>query len=172
MSTPFLGEIKLFSFNYTINGWAKCNGQLLPINQNQALFALLGTTYGGNGQTNFALPDLRHRVPIHKGSSFIQGQSGGEIAHTLTISELPTHLHFVNAVAPNDSSTNSNIPTGNFLSNSAPAEIYNSGAGNPGFLPPAPPTISNVGGSQAHNNMQPYLAMNFMIALIGIFPSN
>jgi microcystin-dependent protein len=171
MAEPFLGEIRIASWNYNTQGWAQCNGQLLPINQNQALFALLGTTYGGNGQTTFALPDLRDRAPFHHGGSFSQGQTGGEIAHTLTNSEMPAHIHLVNAVAPPDSTTNTNIPTGAFLSNSAPAEIYKSNTGNPGLLTPIPETISSVGGSQPHNNMQPYLALNFIIALIGIFPT-
>lgn len=171
MAEPFLGEIRIMSFVFAPQGWALCNGQLLQINQNQALFSLMGTTYGGNGQTNFALPDLRNRTPIHHGNGFTQGQSGGQSAHTLNISEIPTHVHLVNAKAPPDSSTNTNIPTGAFLSNSAPAEIYNSGAGSPPVLTPLPSTISNVGGSQAHNNLQPSLVLSFCVALQGIFPS-
>ncbi len=171
MAEPFLSEIKIASFGFAPQGWAQCNGQILPINQNQALFSLLGTNYGGNGQTNFALPDLRGRVPIHMGSGFTLGEVAGQSAHTLSISELPQHNHLVNAAAPADSLTNSNLPAGNFLSNSAPAEIYHSGAGSPSLLTTIPGTIANVGGSQAHSNMQPYLTLNFMIALQGIFPS-
>ena len=170
MAEPFLSEIRIFSFNFAPQGWAKCNGQLLPINQNQALFALLGITYGGNGQTNFALPDLRDRVPIHFGAGFDLGQRAGEASHTVTISEMPQHNHPVNAVSPPDSTNNTNLPGGNFLSNSAPAEIYSS-AGAPGLVAMIPGTVTNVGGSQPHQNMQPFLTLNFCIALQGIFPS-
>jgi microcystin-dependent protein len=171
MGEPFLAEIRLFSFNFAPQGWAFCNGQLLPINQNQALFALLGTTYGGNGQTNFALPDLRDKVPIHFGSGFDQGQTGGEDAHTLSISEMPEHTHSVNARTPPDGSANTNNPVGAFLSNSAPNELYQTGGGSPAVLAMAPGTIANVGGSQAHENRMPYLALTFCIALQGIFPA-
>ncbi len=171
MPTPFLGEIKIMSFGYAPQGWAKCEGQLLPINQNQALFSLMGTTYGGNGQTNFALPDLRGRTPIHRGNFFTQGQAGGQTAHTLIISEIPTHTHTVNAKSPSDSSGNTNLPGGNYLSNSAPAEIYHTGSGNPSLLTTIAGTVTNVGGSQPHNNWQPSLALNFCVALSGIFPS-
>jgi microcystin-dependent protein len=171
MADPFLAEIRMFSFNFAPQGWAMCNGQLLPINQNQGLFALLGITYGGNGQTNFALPDLRGRVPIHEGAGFNLGQTGGEDAHTLSISELPAHAHTLNAVAPNDSSGNTNIPTGAYFSNTAPAEVYNSGAGNPVVLTPLPATVANTGGSQPHLNQPPFLTINFSIALIGLFPA-
>src|SRR6187397_1731451 len=111
MAEPFLSEIRIFSFNFAPKGWALCNGQFLPINQNQALFSLLGTTYGGNGQTTFALPDLRGRCATHEGSGFTLGQAGGEIAHTLTQSELPTHLHFLQGANKNGDQP---IPT-NFL---------------------------------------------------------
>ncbi len=171
MAEPFLGEIRLFSFSFAPQGWAMCNGQLLPINQNQALFSLMGTTYGGNGQTNFGLPDLRDRVPIHVGSGFTQGQTGGEDAHTLTQAEMPTHSHVVNAKNPPDGSTNVNNPVGNFLSTGAPNEIYQAGGGNPPLLALAPASLSSVGGSQPHENRQPYLTINFCVALQGIFPS-
>ena len=165
MAEPFLGEIRIFSSNYVPNqGWTMCNGQLLPINQNQALFSLLGTTYGGNGQTTFALPDLRGRVPTHVGQGLTLGQSGGEQAHTLTISELPTHTH--QAIASTGGPT---VAT--------PANAF--WASNTGFTPYAasanaamsPTSLGNTGGSQPHNNMSPYLVLTFGIALIGIFPS-
>ncbi len=171
MAEPFLSEIRIFSFNYVPQGWAQCNGQLLPINQNQALFSLLGTTYGGNGQTNFALPDLRGRTPIHRGGSITLGERAGEEVHTLNINELPTHVHTANAVAPANGTNNVSIPTGAYLSNSAPAEIYSSGAGSPGLVALHPGSISNVGGSQPHENRQPLLVLTFGIALQGIFPS-
>ena len=162
MGQPFLGEIKIVSFNFAPKNWAMCNGQFLPINQNQALFSLLGTMYGGNGQTTFALPDLRGQVPIHFNKN-IQGQAGGEPAHTLTMSEMPQHIHVAQATNTNGSVA---LPSGNFL-----------GAFNNGYTQPAaltslnPGTIGNVGGSQPHENRQPYLVLTFCIALIGIFPS-
>lgn len=165
MAEPFLSEIRIMSFGYAPRGWAQCNGQFLPINQNQPLFSLLGTTYGGNGQTTFALPDLRSRVPIHEGSGHTLGEKGGEQAHTITISELPTHAHF--AMATNNTGT-VNTVSGNVLANVQPNELY-VGAQNLVALNTA--TITNVGGSQAHQNMQPFLVLNFCIALIGIFPS-
>lgn len=171
MAEPFLSEIRMMSFSFAPQGWAQCNGQLLPINQNQALFSLLGTTYGGNGQVNFALPDLRGRTPIHAGSGFTLGERGGQEAHTLTIAELPTHTHQFTAKAPSNGSANVSNPSGNFLSNSAPAEIYSSGAGSPGLVTLSPGAISATGGSQPHNNMAPSLVINFCIALQGIFPS-
>ena len=142
------------------------NGQLLPINQNQALFSLLGTNFGGNGQTNFALPDLRGRTPIHVGSGHTLGENGGQQAHTLTISELPTHAHFLQASNSNTSAVNT--PAGNVLANSAPNTSFGPLQNLVGLRPP---TVTNVGGSQAHQNMQPFLALNFCIALTGVFPS-
>lgn len=168
MAEPFLSEIRMFSFVYAPRGWALCNGQLLPINQNQALFALLGTNYGGNGQTTFGLPDLRGRVPIHVGSGHALGERAGEQAHTLTISELPTHQHTVNAF---DGATDSNSTSGagGFWAKTADASsLYFSGNANQAMIPA---TITNVGGSQAHLNMQPFLTISFCIALQGIFPS-
>ena len=165
MAEPFLSEIRLFSFNFPPKGWALCNGQFLPINQNQALFALLGTTYGGNGQTTFALPDLRGRVPIHAGNGHTLGQRAGEQAHTLTQSEMPAHTHLVQASAAPGTQ---NVPANNMVLAQRAAEIYrppsNLGAMISG-------TVTNVGGSQPHENMQPYLTINFCIALQGIFPS-
>jgi microcystin-dependent protein len=171
MGTPFLGEIKIISWNFAPSGWAYCNGQLLPINQNQALFSIMGTTYGGNGTTTFALPDLRNRAPLHRGTQFVQGQQFGEDAHTLSINEIPAHNHLIQASAPANSGTNTNTVPGNYLSNSAPAEIYNTGANSPALVSLFPASISNYGGSQAHNNLQPFLVLNFVVALQGIFPS-
>ena len=165
MAEPFLAEIRLVSFNFAPKGWALCNGQLLPINQNQALFSLLGTTFGGDGRVNFALPNCQGRTPIHVGQGHTLGEQGGEQAHTLTISELPTHTHFVNA---SSSDANAGIAAGNLLARAAPANPY-IGPTNLGALNAA--TTANTGGSQAHLNMQPFLTLNFCIALQGIFPS-
>lgn len=164
MAEPFLSEIRIMAINYAPVGWAMCNGQLMPINQNQALFALLGTTYGGNGQTTFALPDLRGRVPIHFGAGFTLGQKGGEEVHTITQNEMPAHTHLINAT--NNLATAA-TPTGLTLAQ-ANANIY---GGTSDLTTMAPATISNVGGSQPHENRQPFLALTFCIALIGIFPS-
>ena len=171
MAEPFLGEIRIFSFNFAPQGWALCDGQLLPINQNQALFSILGTTFGGNGVTNFALPNQKGRAPTHSGLGLTLGEQGGEQAHTLTQSEIPQHTHPLNGVAPANSGGNVNNPSGAYLSNSAPAEIFRSSAGSPGLLPVVSGTVGNSGGSQAHINMQPYLILSFCIALQGIYPS-
>ena len=166
MAEPFLAEIRIMSFNFAPKGWALCNGQLLPINQNQALFSLLGTTFGGDGRVNFALPDLRADVPIHVGGGHTLGEKGGEQAHTLSIAETPIHTHSVNG---NSSSTGgSATPTNNFLGGGN--NVY--AAANAGSLTSLQPgTITNTGGSQPHPNMQPYLTLSFCIALQGIFPS-
>jgi len=164
MAEPFLSEIRIFSFVFAPRGWALCNGQLLPINQNQALFSLMGTTYGGDGRVNFALPDLRARVPIHEGSSHTLGERGGEQAHTLSISELPTHTHPAKATSLNNDTL---IPSGNYFAGSAPSEFYSASAN----VAMNAATISITGGSQAHLNMQPFLTLNFCVALQGIFPS-
>jgi microcystin-dependent protein len=167
MAEPFLGEVKIVSFNFAPKGWALCNGQLLPINQNQALFALLGTTYGGNGQTNFGLPNLQGRAPAHLGGGHTQGQAAGEEAHTLSVAEIPAHNH---AGASKDFAT-ATTPAGNMLGAKAGrfgANIYAPAAN---LTPLHPSSVGATGGSQAHNNMQPYLVLNFVIALQGIFPS-
>jgi len=165
MAEPFLSEIRIMSFVFAPKGWALCNGQLLPINQNQALFSLLGTTFGGDGRVNFALPDLRSRTPIHVGSGHTLGERAGEPAHTLSISELPTHTHTATAVSENGGII---IPTSNLLAGGTP-QLYHAPDANLAALNPA--TVTNVGGSQAHNNLQPYLTLSFCIALQGIFPS-
>jgi microcystin-dependent protein len=165
MATPFMSEIRIMSFNFAPQGWAQCNGQFLPINQNQALFSLLGTVYGGNGQTTFALPDLRGRTPIHVGSGHTLGEVGGEQAHTLTISELPMHIHATNA---SNNAGSVNDPAANLLGNSAPNTIFGP---TQNLEAMRPNTVANVGGSQAHLNMQPFLTLIFCIALQGIFPS-
>lgn len=163
MSTPFLGEVKIVSFNFAPKGWAVCNGQLLPINQNQALFSLLGTMYGGDGRTTFALPNLQGRIPFHMGAGFTQGQAGGEIAHTLNISEIPAHAHggFGNTAG------STAVLAGNYWA-ANPYTSYSTGAPNASMDPSA---VGATGGSQPHDNMPPYLVLNVVIALQGIFPS-
>ena len=165
MSTPFLSEIRIMAFDYAPQGWALCNGQILPINQNQALFALLGTTYGGNGQTTFALPDLRARIPMHFGGGHTLGEAGGQDNHTLTLAELPSHAHVLNASA---NLATSPAPAGRVLAQSVGAQLY-APAGNLAAMDPT--SIANVGGSQAHENRQPFLTLTFCIALQGAFPS-
>lgn len=163
MSEPFLSEIKIVSFNFAPQGWALCNGQFLPINQNQALFALLGTVYGGNGQTTFALPNLRGQVPIHMGRGHTLGETGGSTAVTVNIQQLPTHLHQAQASTSNGSTQ--------FAANNILAAAGNLYGPTNSLTSLLPSTVTNVGGSQAHNNMMPYLVLNFIIALQGIFPS-
>ena len=169
MAEPFLGEIRIMSFNFAPSGWAMCNGQFLLINQNQALFSLLGTTFGGNGQTTFALPDNRGRTPIHVGSGHTLGERAGEQAHTLSINELPTHTHVLSAVQTGTVSGNRTAALNAALATSTPNNIYSSAISNLVSLNAA--TVTSVGGSQAHLNMQPFLTLNFCIALSGIFPS-
>lgn len=163
MSEPFLAEVKMVGFNFAPRGWAFCDGQILPINQNQSLYSLLGTTYGGDGRTSFALPDLRGRTPMHFDSNFRQGNNGGEEQHTLTTAEMPQHTH---ALHGSSTAISTSVPDNN----------------SPGVNPSAPyrtdsdglmgsDQLAKVGGSQSHENMQPFLAVNFCIALQGLFPS-
>jgi microcystin-dependent protein len=180
MSTPFMAQIEIFSFNFAPKGWAMCNGQLLPINQNQALFSLLGTTFGGDGRVNFALPDLRSRIPVSFGPENILGQRGGEESHTLTQSEMTQHIHQMNADGTTAAASNTSSPgnsgttvlgnSGGTQNPGAPfsVSIYSNAVANNTL---APGVIGNSGGSQAHSNIQPYLTLNFCIALQGIFPS-
>jgi microcystin-dependent protein len=166
VAEPFLSEIRIMSFNFPPKGWAFCDGQLLPINQNQPLFALLGTTFGGDGRVNFALPDLRSRTPIHNGSGHTLGERGGEQAHTLSIAETPTHVHSLIGVSEDGDTPD---PTGHLLA-SPLTQIYRPVSGA-ALTTLRPDTVTNVGGSQAHLNMQPFLTLSFCIALQGIFPS-
>lgn len=164
MSEPYLAQISMVSFSFAPKGWALCNGQLLPINQNQALFALLGTTFGGDGRTTFALPNLQGRAPVHVGSEVVLGQSGGSEAVSLTLAQLPPHSHLFGS----GNQATASSPNGNTVA-SRPRRgtgLYTA-AGGPVFLKGSVPE----GGGQAHDNLQPSLALNFIIALIGIFPS-
>jgi microcystin-dependent protein len=165
MAEPFLGEIRMMSFNFPPKGWALANGQVLPINQNQALFSLFGTMYGGNGQTTFAIPNLRGQVPIHFGSGFTQGETAGQTSHTLTTAEMTAHTHVAQGTTTN---ADQPVPTGNFLG--AANNMY-APANAGGLTTLDPSSVSNVGGSQPHENMQPYLTISFCVALQGIFPS-
>ena len=169
MSTPFLSEIRLISFNFPPRGWTFANGQLLPINQNQALFSLLGTTYGGNGQTNFALPNLQARSATHFGTggggTYTLGQTGGEVAHTLTVSEMAAHTHSATV----STAGGTHVPDTASLPGTNAAALYDpSVTANTAM---AAGVIGNAGGSQPHENLMPYLSMYFIIALQGIFPS-
>ena len=168
MSEPFLAEVRIVGFNFAPRGWAFCDGQILPISQNQSLYSLLGTTYGGDGRTSFALPDLRGRSPIHVGSSngsvHLLGQKGGEETHTLNAAEMPQHRHVLKA---SSTSGNNPIPQNNILA-SSPNPVYHE-ANN--LVAMSSATLASVGGGQAHNNMQPTLVLNFCIALRGLFPS-
>jgi microcystin-dependent protein len=166
MAEPFLSEIRIMSFGFPPKGWALCDGQLLPINQNQALFSLLGTTYGGDGRVNFGLPNLQGNVPIHMGGGHTLGERGGEQGHTLSISEIPTHVHTLQASSADGDGP---APANATLAGSGTVQIYNGTLTNLTSLLPS--TVANVGGSQAHLNMQPFLVLNFSIALQGIFPS-
>ena len=165
MSEPFLGEVRMFGFNFPPRGWALCDGQILPINQNQALFSLLGTTYGGDGRTTFALPDLRGRVPVHidGAAGFSWGQRAGEEAHVLSTAEIPSHDHRLQATAEDGDQP---IPAG------ASIAALNTGYGPlTDAVDLAPATLADAGQGAGHPNMQPYLTISFCIALVGLFPS-
>ena len=178
MSNPFLSEIRIMAFGTIPKGWAQCNGQLIGIQQNQALFALLGTTYGGNGTTNFALPNLQGKVPLHIGTGFIQGQTSGEYNHTLLTLEMPVHNHGMMAAKVVADLNGGDVPgptkalaegiTPKQGGGSNPVNIYGTGSLGLAFNAAA---ISKTGSSQAHPNIQPYLALNFCIAIVGVFPS-
>ena len=163
MSEPFLAEICIVGFNFAPRGWAFCDGQILPINQNQSLYSLLGTTYGGDGRTSFALPDLRGRVPVHVGGGWSIGQKGGEESHPLTVQETPAHKHPANGT----SASSSEQRPGDELPGDTEVNTYKVG----GTLVSMNISTANAGGGQSHDNMQPFLALNFAIALQGLFPS-
>jgi|SRR5580658_4557246 microcystin-dependent protein len=166
MSIPFIGQLLLASWNYAPKGYATCNGQLLPISQNQALFAVLGTTYGGDGIRTFGLPNLQGRTPVGYGAGVVIGQTAGQDAHTLLAAEVPSHTHALQATTTSASIIS---PGGNLLAATAGAATLYTGAS--GLAPMNAATISNAGGSQPHENRQPFLVMNWCIALTGIFPS-
>lgn len=166
MSSPYLCELRIFSFNFAPHGWAMCNGQLLPINQNQALFSLLGTTYGGNGQTTFGLPNLQGKIPMHFGNNHIQGEAGGQQAHTIIVSEMPAHTHSVQA---NGKAPDIAAPAAHFFASNTGFSPYGEAGTVNELMDPS--ACSTIGGSQPHENMSPYLALNICIALQGIFPS-
>lgn len=167
MAEPYLGEIRLFTFNFAPKSWAFCNGQLLPINQNQALFSLLGTAFGGDGRTTFALPDFRGRLPIHCGDAYFPGTRGGENTHTLTLAEMPQHNHDVRV---SDTYGAAKYAGGTAFLAGEPGGAYAPSLGTPVALNPA--TVADLGGGQPHENRQPFLALNFCIALGGIYPSS
>jgi len=175
MSSPFIGEIRMFAGNFAPVGWALCNGAIIPIDQNDALFNLIGTTYGGDGQTTFALPDLQSRVPIHVGSGFVLGQTGGTESVTLTTQQIPVHSHVPLAGSGLGGNGASNTPNGTFLADEAitgnitPTPFAYTTAAP--ATPLSPSAIGPAGGSQPHDNMIPFLCINFIIALFGIFPS-
>jgi microcystin-dependent protein len=165
MAEPFLSEIRIMSFGFAPKGWALCNGQLLPINQNQALFSLLGTTYGGDGRVNFALPNSQGRTPIHVGQGHSLGERGGEQAHTISLSEVPAHTHVLGA---SGNAAGLDTPDVSAVMAVAGLDLYRAPTA---LLAMEPTSIGNVGGSQPHLNIQPFLTLNFCIALQGIFPS-
>ena len=167
MSSPFIGEIRMFAGNFAPVGWAFCNGALMDISQNDALFNLIGTTYGGDGQTTFALPNLQSRIPVHVGPGFALGQSGGVESVTLTTSQIPAHSHVPQCKPVNDNNSATD-PTGDVWALPATGTIYSSAAPS---LTMDPAAIGPAGGSQPHDNMVPFLAVNFILSLFGVFPS-
>ena len=167
MAQPYVGEIRMFAGNFAPAGWFFCEGQLLPISEYETLFQLIGTSYGGDGQDTFALPDLRGRIPIHQGNGFIMAETGGVEEVTLTTQQIPAHTHpFLGSGSPGGST----LPTGGYLASSLTGDFYTAD-GSTGLVPLAPSTISSVGGSQPHSNFQPYLCVDFIISMFGIFPS-
>ncbi len=166
MAQPYVGEIRIFAGNFAPAGWMFCEGQILPISENETLFQLIGTTYGGDGESTFALPDLRGRIPIHQGNSFILAETGGAEEITLTVQQIPAHSHPLLASTQNGGQTN----PGNNVVAASPGNVFPYIADPPG-LNMAPGAIGPVGGSQPHTNFQPYLCVDFIISLFGIFPS-
>jgi len=164
MAQPYIGEIRMFAGNFAPAGWMFCEGQLLPISENDALFTLIGTTYGGDGESTFALPDLRGRIPIHQGNGFILAETGGAEEITLTVNQIPAHTHPLLASLALATDPN---PANNILATTTQMEIYFADAPDANMAPQA---ISGVGGSQPHTNFQPYLCINFILSLFGIFP--
>jgi microcystin-dependent protein len=165
MSSPFIGEIRMFGGNFAPAGWAFCNGALMPISENDALFTLIGTTYGGDGQSTFALPNLQSRVPIHVGPGFAQGQTGGTETVTLTVNQIPSHSHVPQAQSAAGTAAS---PSNAVWANSSLGQFDNA---NPPDSPMDPGALASSGGSQPHDNMVPFLAVNFILSLFGIFPS-
>ena len=164
MAQPYVGEIRMFAGNFAPAGWMFCEGQLLPISENETLFQLIGTTYGGDGQSTFALPDLRGRIPIHQGNGFILAETGGAEEITLTVNQIPAHSHPMLASGNAASQTS---PSTNVLATPSVIDLYRAGGAS---SPMVPSSVSAVGGSQPHTNFQPYLCINFIISLFGIFP--
>ena len=167
MAQPYVGEIRMFAGNFAPAGWMFCEGQLLPISENETLFQLIGTTYGGDGESTFALPDLRGRIPTHQGNGFILAETGGAEEITLTVQQIPTHSH---PALGSSSTASSNDPTNNTPARVTLASVFPYGTDNP-LTPLSPLAVTAVGGSQPHTNFQPYLCINFIISLFGIFPS-
>jgi microcystin-dependent protein len=168
MAQPYVGEIRIFAGNFAPAGWMFCEGQLLPISENETLFQLIGTTYGGDGQSTFALPDLRGRIPLHEGNGFLLAETGGAEEITLTINQIPAHTHPL--LATNDTATQTN-PGGQVVSRFSQANIDPYLEQTPPNVNLAATAISTVGGSQPHTNFEPYICINYIISLFGIFPS-
>ena len=164
MAQPFVGELRMFAGNFAPAGWMFCDGQLLPISENETLFTLIGTTYGGDGESTFALPDLRGRLPIHQGNGFILAETGGAEEITLTVNQIPAHTH---ALVATTAIANQSSPVNNTLAQSTAADLYIEDTATVALAPGA---ITSIGGSQPHTNLQPYLCVNFIISLFGIFP--
>jgi|SRR5687767_2580767 len=165
MAQPYVGEIRMFAGNFAPAGWMFCEGQLLPISENETLFQLIGTTYGGDGESTFALPDLRGRIPLHQGNGFIMAETGGAEEITLTVSQIPAHNHSLLAASATAGQT---TPGTNTLGTPTVIDLYRVGTAS---SPMAPQSVGSVGGSQPHTNFQPYLCVDFIISLFGIFPS-